>query len=108
MDEDLFTFHEISEKFDTLRVFNSTYQNDVSQQLKQVNVQLSTVTAQLEVLNSNCLEIVEGLNDLNWATTEMHESLETKLDSINQGVAFSNMTAIYQSNKLRQINNKLS
>ena len=99
----LFTFHEIREKFDSLRVFNSTYQNDISQQLRNVNLQLSTVTEQLELLNNNCLEIVDGLNDLNWATVAMQESLESKLDSINQGIAFQNLIGIYQANKLRKI-----
>ena len=108
LDEDLFTFYEIREKFDTLRVFHSTYQNDVSQQLNQVNRNLSNIMVQLEVLNTNCLEIVDGLNDLNWATSEMHESLETKLNSINQGIGFQNIIGIYNAHKLKKINNKLS
>jgi hypothetical protein len=65
VEDDLITFYEIYESFDKLNIFNSNWENEVSEQLKNLEVGLSDLMYSINSMERN---IVNGINDLSYVT----------------------------------------
>jgi hypothetical protein len=102
-------YYEIRACFDKLNVFNSNWENEISEQLGQINIKLSSVLSSLTDITRSIksLEITtkKSLDKLTSSTKLSFKSLEKEIGTIRRGVGLNNLlTAInaYQTYKLRE------
>jgi len=104
-EDDLITFYEIYEAFDKLKVFNSNWENELSQKLSNIGDGLSGLMRSVETMERN---IVSGLNELTYHTqegfSELNHSITRELQSINSSVEFNNLLTGISTYQLYKIN----
>jgi hypothetical protein len=106
VEDDLITFYEIYESFDKLNIFNSNWENEVSEQLKNLEVVLSDLMYSINSMEKN---IVNGLNELSYVTqegfSELEQSVTKELQSIDSSIKFNNLLtgiSVYQLYKINK------
>ena len=95
----LSTYYEIRMCFDKLNVFNSNWENEVSEKLNQLDLKLNLVIISLNNINSSILSlentIKTGLDNLTYTTKSSFKSLKSslvgELKSIRSGVGLNNL-----------------
>ena len=105
VEDDLITFYEIYESFDKLNIFNSNWENEVSEQLKNIEVGLSNLMYSINTMERN---IVNGLNELTYVTQEgfldLERSVTKELKSIDSSIKFNNLLTGISAYQLYKIN----
>jgi hypothetical protein len=105
VEDDLITFYEIYESFDKLNIFNSNWENEVSEQLKNLEVGLSDLMYSINSMERN---IVNGLNELSYVTqvgfSELEQSVTKELQSIDSSIKFNNLLTGISAYQLYKIN----
>lgn len=105
VEDDLITFYEIYESFDKLNMFNSNWESEVAQQLKNIKDGLSALMYSIDSLERN---IVNGLNQLTYVTQEGFSGLELsvtkELQSIDSSIQFNNLLTGISTYQLYRIN----
>jgi len=103
--DDLITFYEIYEAFDKLNVFNSNWENELSQKLSNIGHGLSGLMRSAESMERN---IVNGLNELTYHTaqgfSELNHSITKELQSIHSSVDINNLLTGISTYQLYKIN----
>ena len=106
VEEDLIIFYEIYESFDKLNIFNSNWENEVSQQLENIGDGLSNLMYSIESMERN---IVNGLEELSYVTQEsfskLNQSVSRELKSIDSSIKFNNLLTVvgtYQTYKINK------
>jgi len=110
--DDLITFYEIYEEFDSLEVFKSNHENLISKELKSLNLKSSIMIEQLEgvmySINSFENSVVNSLSDLSYVTSSGFDSLSSsigsELSSINSSIKFNNLLTGIQTYQMYKIN----
>jgi hypothetical protein len=110
--EDLITFYEIYEKFDKIGIFNSNWENEVSNNLKTINSNLSSLGNKLDALLGSIAKmeenIVSEIGQLNYSTQEsfgeLNDSLTSSLKSINSSIDVNNLFTAINTYQLYKIN----
>ena len=110
--EDLITFYEIYEKFDKLGIFNSNWENEVSNKLSSIGSKLSSLGSKLDALLSSIEKmeenIVSEIGSMNYSTQEsfgdLNDSLTTSLKSINSSIDVNNLFTAINTYQLYKIN----
>jgi hypothetical protein len=110
--EDLITFYEIYENFDKIGIFNSNWENEVSNNLKTINSNLSSLGNKLDVLLGSIAKmeenIVSEIGQLNYSTQEsfgeLNDSLTSSLKSINSSIDVNNLFTAINTYQLYKIN----
>ena len=117
--DDLITFYEIYECFDQLGVFNSNWENEVSNNLSDIGSKLDEIGVQLEdfgdrlndlldSINSMESNIVNSLDNLSYITEdsfkELNSSVKEELSSIDSSIKFNNLLTGIQTYQLYKIN----
>tara|TARA_Y100001954_G_C15754011_1_gene575295 strand:+ start:284 stop:1384 length:1101 start_codon:yes stop_codon:yes gene_type:complete len=104
-DKDLITFYEVYEQFDKLRIFESNWEKELSNNLKNVGDKMRELIYSIHEMN---YEIVSKLNKLNYTTersfVSLSNSINSELRSINSSVQANtlvNSINTYQTYKLR-------
>ena len=107
VEEDLITVNEIYESFDKLNMFNSNWENEVSQQLNDIGDGLNNL---MYSINDMERSMVNGLNELNYTTQEgfhdLNKSVTRELSSINSSVKFNNLLTGINTYQMYKINKK--
>jgi hypothetical protein len=105
VEDDLITFYEIYESFDKLNIFNSNWENEVSEQLKNIEVGFSDLMYSINSMERN---IVNGLNDLSYVAQEgfleLEQSVTKELQSIDSSIKFNNLLTGISAYQLYKIN----
>ncbi|SEH97814.1 hypothetical protein [Epilithonimonas hominis] len=107
--QDYITFYEIYEQFDKLGIYNSSWENEISNKLSDIN---SSVSELIESVNNLERNLVHSIDNLSYVMENGYENLNQtvtkQLSSINASVNMNNLLTgiqIYQSHKLnRKIN----
>lgn len=103
--DDLITFYEIYESFDKLNIFNSNWENEVSEQLKNIEIGFSDLMYSINSMERN---IVNGLNELSYVTqegfSELEQSVTKELQSIDSSIKFNNFLTGISAYQLYKIN----
>ena len=98
-------FYEIYESFDRLNVFNSNWENELSEKLTNIEIGLNEVMYSIQEMEMN---IVKGLNQLSYITEESFKNLETsvteELKNINSTIKFNNLLTGIQTYQMYKIN----
>ena len=89
---DLVSFYEIYESFDKLGIFNSNWENEVSEKLTNIGDNLNDL---LDSINNMERKISDQLINLNYATQESFQSLyhsnEKLLKEVGSTMGMSNL-----------------
>jgi hypothetical protein len=105
VEEDLIIFYEIYESFDKLNMFNSNWENQVAQQLKNIEDGFSELMYSIDSMEKN---IVSGLNQLTYVTQEgfsdLERSVTKELQSIDSSITFNNLLTGISTYQLYKIN----
>jgi hypothetical protein len=105
IEDDLIIFYEIYESFDKLNMFNSNWENEVSQQLKNIEDGFSELMYSIDSMERN---IVNSLSQLNYITQEgfsdLERSVTKELKSIDSSIKFNNLLTGISTYQLYKIN----
>lgn len=109
---DQITFFQIYVCFDKLNIFNSNWQNDISNNLNNISEKLTTLSSQLNSILLSIekmnVTIVEEIKGLQYITSSSFKSLEKnvngELASINSTMKFNNLLNAIQTYQMYKIN----
>ena len=103
--EDLITFYEIYESFDKLSVFNSNWENEVSEKLTNIGDKLDDLMYSIYNMEQN---IVSELSHLSYVTQESFEDLNrsvtSQLKEVESSINTNNLLTGIQAYQLYKIN----
>ena len=112
VESDLITFYEIYECFDQFGVFNSNWENEVSNKLSDIGDGIKELMYSIYKMENN---IVNSIDNLTYTTQEsfkeLTNSVEKQLSSIDSSIKFNNLlTGIqtYQMYKINQNTNRIN
>ena len=103
--EDLITFYEIYESFDKLSIFNSNWENEVSEKLTNIGDKLDDLMQSIYNMEQN---IISELSHLSYITQESFEDLNrsvtNQLKEVESSINTNNLLTGIQSYQLYKIN----
>ncbi len=103
--EDLITFYEIYESFDKLGMFNSNWENEVSEKLTNIGDKLDDLLYSIYNMEQN---IVSELSHLSYVTQESFEDLNrsvtSQLKEVESSINTNNLLTSIQAYQLYKIN----
>ena len=103
--EDLITFYEIYESFDKLAMFNSNWENEVSEKLTNIGDKLDDLMYSIYNMEQN---IVSELSHLSYVTQESFEDLNrsvtSQLKEVESSINTNNLLTGIQTYQLYKIN----
>jgi hypothetical protein len=104
IDNDLVTFYEIYESFDKLNVFNSNWENEVSEKLTNIGDKLDDLMFAIYNMERT---IVNELKNLSYITREsfgnLQQSVNIRLTEINSSINTNNLLSGIQTYQLYKI-----
>ena len=104
IDKNFIVFYEIYEKMDKLTIFDSNWENKISNNLSSVDQKLSDLIETIEIFELNMLY---SLAKINYSIKEMEASIIEKLEDVNSTMQINNFLTAVQVYQLYKINNKL-
>ncbi len=103
--DDLITFYEIYESFDKLKIFNSNWENEVSEKLINIGDKLNDLMYSIYNMEQN---IVSELSNLSYITQESFEDLNrsvtSQLKEVESSINTNNLLTGIQAYQLYKIN----
>jgi hypothetical protein len=105
VDSDLVTFYEIYECFDQLGVFNSNWENYVSDKLTDIGDGIKDLMYSIYQMEN---KIVNSIDNLTYVTQdsfkELNISVNNQLNSIDSSIKFNNLLTGIQTYQMYKIN----
>lgn len=101
VNDDLLTFYDIHDKLDKLNIFNSNYENEVSNKLSDIGDGLKELMYSINDMNNS---IVSALEDLSYVTEESNRLLVNELQEVNSGIKANNLLSAVQTYQMYKIN----
>ena len=101
VDDDMITFFEIHESFDKLNIFNSNWENEMSQKLTKIEDGLTNL---MYSINQMGMDIIDGLSHLTYINEESNRNLENHLFEINSSIKVNNLLTGIQTYQMYKIN----
>ena len=103
--EDLITFYEIYESFDKIGIYNSNWENEVSDKLSTIGSKLDDLLFSIYEMENR---IVSEIGYLNYVTQEsfsdLNNSVSANLKSINSSIDLNNLFSAISTYQLYKIN----
>ena len=103
--EDLITFYEIYESFDKLAIFNSNWENEVSEKLTNIGDKLDDLMYSIHNMEHS---IISELSNLSYVTQESFEELNrsvtSQLRDVQSSINTNNLLTGIQAYQLYKIN----
>jgi hypothetical protein len=103
--EDLITFYEIYESFDKIGIYNSNWENEVSDKLSTIGSKLDDLLFSIYEMENR---IVSEIGYLNYVTQEsfsdLNNSVTANLKSINSSIDVNNLFTAINTYQLYKIN----
>ncbi len=105
VESNLITFYEIYECFDQLGVFNSTWENEVSNKLTDIGDGIKDLMYSIYQMENN---IVNSVDNLTYTTQDsfkdLNISVNNQLSSIDSSIKFNNLLTGIQTYQMYKIN----
>ena len=105
VESDLITFYEIYECFDQLGVFNSNWENEVSNKLTDIGDGIKDLMYSIYQMEN---KIVNSIDNLTYLTQdsfeELNNSVNKQLSSIDSSIKFNNLLTGIQTYQMYKIN----
>ena len=102
VEDDMITFYEIHEMFDTLNMFDSKHEKDVSQRLTNIGDGLESLMYEIRDMGN---QISNSIDELSYVTEESNQQLNEQLSEIDSTMKAGNLiNAIntYQNYKINK------
>ena len=97
----MITFWEIYKALDKLNIFNSNWENEVSQKLKNMGDGLNDLMYSIEEMAQN---IVNEISNLSYVTEESNRMLSNQLQEIDSSLQTNNLLTGIQTYQMYQVN----
>ena len=88
VEDDMITFYEIHEMFDTLNMFDSKHEKDVSQKLTNIGDGLESLMYEIRDMGS---QISNSFDELSYVTEQSNEQLTNQLSEIDSTMKVGNL-----------------
>lgn len=105
VEDDMITFYEIHEMFDTLNMFDSKHEKDVSQKLINIGDGLRDLMYEIRVMGE---QISNSMSELSYVTEESNQQLEKRLTEINSTMKVGNFMNLINTYQNYKTNRKLN
>jgi hypothetical protein len=101
VEDDMITFYKIHNSFDKLNIFNSNWENEVSQKLTNIGNGLSNLMYSVEEMGQN---ISNEIGQLSYVTEESNRMLSNQLQDIDSSLQTNNLLTGIQTYQMYKIN----
>ena len=101
VEDDMITFYEIHEMFDTLNMFDSKHEKDVSQRLTNIGDGLESLMYEIRDMGN---QISNSIGELSYVTEESNRQLTEQLKEIDSSVQTNNLLTGIQTYQMYKIN----
>jgi len=101
VEDDMITFYEIHEMFDTLNIFDSKHEKDVSQKLTNIGDGLESLMYEIRDMGN---KISNSIEQLSYVTEESTRMLNNSLGEINSSLDTNNLLTMIQTYQTYKIN----
>ena len=101
VEDDLHTFNIIYERLDKLNIFNTNWENEVSEKLTQIEFNLGELVKEVRHVGQG---IINSIQDLTFVTEKGNDMLSNKLGEINSGINVNNLLTGINTYQLSKIN----
>ena len=88
VEDDMITFYEIHEMFDTLNMFDSKHEKDVSQKLTNIGDGLESLMYEIRDMGN---KISNSIDELSYVTEQSNEQLSNQLSEIDSTMKVGNL-----------------
>lgn len=109
IEDDQITFYDIYEKFDKLNIYNSNWENEVSNKLSELNKGINELNQNLKGVMYEIRDmgdkIVNSIEDLSYITEESTRMLDSRLGEIDSSIKTNNLLTLIQTYQTYKINN---
>lgn len=103
--EDLITFYEIYESFDKIGIYNSNWENEVSERLSNIGDKLDDL---MYSINKMEMSIVEEISNLSYITQDsfkdLSKSVSEQLKEVESSIETNNLLSLISTYQLYRIN----
>ena len=108
IEDDQITFYDIYEKFDKLNIYNSNWENEISQKLTTLNKSVLELNLNIRGLMYEIRDmgdrIVNSIEDLSYITEKSTNLLNYRLEEINSSIDTTNLLSMIQTYQTYKIN----
>jgi hypothetical protein len=101
VEDEMITFYEIHEQFDTLNMFDSKHEKDISQKLSNIGDGLKNLIYEIREMSDS---INNSIGELSYVTEESNKQLEEQLSEINSSLGVNNLLTGIQTYQMYKIN----
>ena len=112
IEDDQITFYDIYEKFDKLNIFNSNWENEISEKLTIINKGISDLNSNLQNLMYEIRDmgdrIVNSIRDLSYITEESSKKLDNRLGEIESSINVGNLISVINTYQNYKTNRRLN
>jgi hypothetical protein len=102
VEDDMITFYEIYEMFDTINMFDSKHEKDVSQKLTNIGDGLKSLMHEIRVMGN---KITNSIQELSYVTEQSNQQLTEQLSEIDSTMKVGNLISTintYQNYKINK------
>lgn len=101
IEDDQITFYEIYEKFDKLNIFNSNWENELSQKLTNISSDINGLMNEIKDVGE---KIVSSIDNLSYITEESTSMLDNRLGEIDSSIKTNNLLTLINTYQMYKIN----
>ena len=105
MEDDMITFYEIHEMFDTLNMFDSKHEKDVSQKLTNIGDGLKDLMYEIRNMGN---QISDSIGELTYVTEQSNEQLKNQLSEIDSTMKVGNLISAINTYQNYKTNRRLN
>jgi hypothetical protein len=102
VEDDMITFYEIHEMFDTINMFDSKHEKDISQKLTNIGDGLESLMYEIRDMGN---QISNSIEQLSYVTEQSNQQLQGQLSEIDSTLKVGNLISVintYQNYKINQ------
>lgn len=108
LDNEIIAYYEIYEKFDKIGVFNSNWENNISQKLEDISFELESILNALSRMENTIKKEIGQLSyNLSSSFSKINETVTLQLERINSKTDMGNLLSAIQSYQIYKMNKKL-
>ena len=101
IEDEMITFYEIYEMFDSVNMFDSKHEKDVSQRLTNIGDGLESLMYEIRDMGN---QISDSVQELSYVTEESNRQLDKQLSEIDSSIKTNNLLTGIQTYQMNKIN----
>jgi hypothetical protein len=105
IEDDMITFYEIHEMFDTLNMYDSKHEKDVSQKLTNIGDGLESLMYEVREMGN---KISDSIEELSYVTEQTNEQLSNQLSEIDSTMKVGNLISAINTYQNYKTNRRLN